>query len=79
MIYFVAKTLIWGDPVQGFPSLVSIFLFIGGLILLSLGILGEYIGRIFMETKRRPAYFVREVDGSRNSVSHVFQQKNDEI
>jgi len=59
MVYFLTKTLIWGDDVQGFPTLVVLMLFLGGLTLLSLGLLGEYIGRIFNETKGRPAYFVR--------------------
>lgn len=59
MIYFLIKTLIWGDPVQGFPTLIIIILFLGGMILFSLGILGEYIGRIFTETKNRPPYLVK--------------------
>ena len=63
LIFYLGKALLWGDPVQGFPTLICMLLFIGGLILLCLGILGEYIGRIFSETKGRPAYFVREIDG----------------
>lgn len=59
MSYFLIKTWFWGDSVQGFPTLVVLVLFLGGTILLSLGIMGEYIGRIFNETKHRPAYFVR--------------------
>ena len=62
LIYYLAKAIIHGDPVQGFPTLICALLLIGGLILLSLGILGEYIGRIFNETKARPPYFVREID-----------------
>lgn len=65
MIYFLVKSLIWGDDVQGFPTLIVVILFLGGTILLCLGILGEYVGRIFNESKRRPPYFVREVDGKR--------------
>lgn len=60
MIYYLVKTILWGDVVQGFPTLVVLILFLGGVILLCLGIMGEYIGRIFIETKRRPAFFVRE-------------------
>ncbi|MDE7427625.1 MAG: glycosyltransferase family 2 protein [Muribaculaceae bacterium] len=60
MMYYLIKTLLWGDAVQGFPTLVVLLLFLCGVILLSLGIMGEYIGRIFIETKRRPAFFVRE-------------------
>lgn len=65
MLYFFVKSLIWGDSVQGFPTIITVLLFIGGMILLSLGILGEYIGRIFNEVKERPPYFIREIDGHR--------------
>lgn len=60
MIYILIKTLVVGEEVQGFPTLIIIILFIGGIQLLSLGIIGEYLGRIFLETKNRPAYLVSE-------------------
>ena len=60
LVFYIAKTLIIGDPVQGFTTLVSIVLFLGGVQLLSIGILGEYIGRIYNEAKGRPNYVVKE-------------------
>jgi glycosyltransferase involved in cell wall biosynthesis len=63
MIYVFCKALIYGDPVQGYPTLVILVLFLGGIQLLSLGIIGEYIGRIYNETKNRPDYIVRQFNG----------------
>ncbi len=62
MIVIVLKTILFGEPVQGYPSLVSIILFLGGVQMISLGIIGEYLGKVFMETKGRPLYFVQEYD-----------------
>lgn len=60
MLFHLIKALIWGDPIQGFPTLVVLILFLGGIQLLSIGILGEYLGRVFNESKHRPVYIVRE-------------------
>jgi len=59
-IYMVINTLIYGNPVPGYPSLIVIVLVMGGVQLVAIGILGEYLGRIFNETKRRPLYFINE-------------------
>lgn len=59
-IYMVIETLIYGNPVPGYPSLIVIILILGGVQLVAIGILGEYLGRIFNETKGRPLYFVNE-------------------
>ncbi|RLJ37139.1 glycosyltransferase family 2 protein [Acidovorax sp. 106] len=58
-IWTVLKTIAWGEPVAGYPTLIVTMLFLGGIQLLFIGILGEYIGRIFNETKNRPLYFVQ--------------------
>ncbi|WP_162062733.1 glycosyltransferase family 2 protein [Vibrio taketomensis] len=57
----VTQTLLWGSDVSGYPSLMVAQLAIGGIQLLSIGILGEYIGRIFIESKQRPLFLVRSV------------------
>lgn len=63
MLYIAAKTLIYGEPIQGFPTIICTILFLGGCQLLALGIIGEYIGKIYNESKQRPAYIVGEESG----------------
>lgn len=65
MIFVLVKTIFYGDPVKGYPTLVILILFLGGIQLFSLGVLGEYVGRIFTETKKRPNYFVRTLNGEK--------------
>jgi glycosyltransferase involved in cell wall biosynthesis len=57
---FIVKTLLFGDPVRGFPTLVVVVLFLGGLQLMALGIIGEYLARLFIEVKQRPLYLVQQ-------------------
>jgi glycosyltransferase involved in cell wall biosynthesis len=57
--WVIYKTLAHGDPVAGYPSLMVVILFLGGIQLMTIGVLGEYLGRMFDETKRRPLYFVK--------------------
>ena len=59
-LFIVLKTLLWGEDVAGYPSLMAVILFLGGLQLMALGIIGEYLGRLYMEAKQRPLYLVAQ-------------------
>lgn len=58
----ITKTLLWGDPVPGYPSLACAIFFIGGIQLLCLGILGQYLSKTYLETKKRPIYIAKETE-----------------
>ena len=60
ILYFFLKTLIWGDPVAGFPAMICIVLLLGGIQLFCVGILGQYLSKTYLETKKRPIYIARE-------------------
>lgn len=60
VIFFIIKTLIWGDPVAGYPSLICIIFFISGVQLFCMGILGQYLSKTYLETKNRPIYVSKE-------------------
>lgn len=68
MIVIIVRTLIWGDPVAGFPTLACLLLLIGGSIQLSLGILGQYLAKTYLETKHRPIYIIAETEHSHEKV-----------
>jgi glycosyltransferase involved in cell wall biosynthesis len=58
----IAKTLLYGEAVRGYPSLMAVVLFLGGVQLVALGVIGEYLGRIYNESKHRPLYLIAETD-----------------
>ena len=60
ILFIIVRKLVWGDPTNGWPSLVCIMLFIGGLQLFSIGIVGQYLAKTYLETKNRPIYISRE-------------------
>ena len=62
VIYIIVKTLLFGDPVSGWPSLACMVMFMGGIQLLCMGILGQYLAKTYLETKHRPIYILAETD-----------------
>ena len=68
IVVIIVKTLMFGDPVGGWPSTICIVLMMGGLQLLALGIIGQYLAKTYLETKRRPVYIVRETEGDKRLV-----------
>jgi glycosyltransferase involved in cell wall biosynthesis len=62
--WIALRTLVWGADVPGYASLLVAILFLGGLQLVGIGMIGEYLGRAFIESKRRPAYLIREIRGA---------------
>jgi polyisoprenyl-phosphate glycosyltransferase len=65
IVQLVFRTMVFGNSVAGYPSLMAVVLFLGGAQLLTLGIIGEYLGRVFNETKQRPLYFIERSEPPR--------------
>lgn len=61
MLYIIIKALTVGDPVAGYPSMIAIICFLGGIQLIMIGIVGEYLGKTYIETKKRPQYIIKEI------------------
>ena len=62
ILVIIIKTLIFGDPTSGWPSMVCIMVFMGGIQLLSLGVIGQYLSKTYLEVKNRPIYFIKETE-----------------
>ncbi|HEY5561711.1 MAG TPA: glycosyltransferase family 2 protein [Clostridiaceae bacterium] len=67
VVFIIGKTILFNDHVKGYPSLACLILFLSAVQLISIGIIGEYLGRIFYETKNRPLYFIDEYNGERDN------------
>lgn len=74
-LWIVVKTLAWGDSVQGWPTMMTVILLLGGMQLMALGMVGEYLGRLYMETKQRPLYLIaKQYPAPRNR--HMIESTN---
>jgi polyisoprenyl-phosphate glycosyltransferase len=76
--WFVFKTLVMGEPQPGFPTLIVVILMLGGLQLLSIGVLGEYLGRMASEGKRRPLYLVQEYTPAAGAAMPAYEPVSDD-
>ncbi len=79
LIVVLFKTIIWGEPVRGFPTILCAILLLGGVQLIALGIIGEYISRIYNETKMRPPYIVDDFNGNKAAYCNKGKRTNNDI
>jgi hypothetical protein len=74
--YIVLEKIVWGQPIAGFATIAASVFFLSGVQLISLGIIGEYVGRVFIEVKRRPSYLLaRTVDSREPESSPEFEDR----
>ena len=64
IVFIIVKTLIFGDPTSGWPSLACIIFAVGGVQLFCMGIMGQYLSKTYLETKKRPIYIIKETEQS---------------
>jgi len=76
LIVVLVRAVFVGIPVAGWPTLVSLVTFLSGVQLLALGTIGEYVGRIFLESKRRPLYIVEEIIGQSGDIPAHFSSSS---
>lgn len=74
IIFIIVKTLIYGDPTSGWPSLVCIIFFVSGIQLFCLGIIGQYLSKTYLETKNRPIYIIKETEKSKDKKNEKKKQ-----